>query len=139
MSCSGLHCAGCGGGAAVPVVALVAFLGIEWVVEHLVEVAAISATCGVLSIVAVVFLMRWGERRDAARRQLWTVRADALPPSQTRHAVSDSPRSELGFRDLHIHLDGVPSAEQAAIIRQALPGASGSELPSSRWESGAAC
>jgi hypothetical protein len=122
MSCSGLHCAGCGGGAAVPVVALVAFLGIEWVVEHLVEAVAVSAACGVLSVAAVVFLMRWGERRDAVRRQLWTVQADALPPRQIRHAVSDSARSELGFRELHIHLDGMPSAEQAAIIRQALPG-----------------
>ena len=104
----------------MPVVPLVAFLGIEWVLEHLLEVAAISATCGVLSIVAVVFLMRCGERRDAARRQLWTARAEALPPRQTRHGVSDSARPELGFRDLHIHLDGMPDATQAAVIRQAL-------------------
>jgi len=114
MTCSGLHCAGCAGGIAVPVVPLVAFLGVEWVIEHLVAVAAISGTCGVLSIAAVVFLMRWGERRDAAHRQLWTVRADALPPRQICHAVSDSAPPELGFRDLHIHLDGMPDTTQAA-------------------------
>jgi len=31
-------------------------------------------------------------------------------------------RPALPFRDLHIHLDGAPSAEQAAVIRQALNG-----------------
>ena len=135
MACSGLHCSGCAGGMALPVVPLVAFLGAEWVVEHLVEVAAVSATCGALSVAAVVVLMRWGERRDAARRQLWTVRAEALPPRESgtpvpiaaggiRHAVADSVtppvRPELGFRDLHIHLGGMPDAAQAAVIRQAL-------------------
>jgi hypothetical protein len=122
MACGGLHCAGCGvGGIAVPVVSLVAFLGLEWVVEHLVEVVTISATCGALSVAAVVVLMRWGERRDAARRQLWTVRAEALPPRESGTPVPiAADRPELGFRDLHIHLGGMPDATQAAVIRQAL-------------------
>jgi hypothetical protein len=107
------------------VVPLVVFLGIEWVVEHLAEVIAVSATCGVLSVAAVVLLMRLGERRDAARRQLWAVRADALPHRQIRHAVSDSARPELGFRDLHIHVGGESAIDQAAIIRQALNGRTG--------------
>ena len=113
MTCSGLHCAGCAGGIAVPVVPLVAFLGIEWMVEHLVDVAAISATCAVLSILAVVFLMRWGERRDAVRRQLWAVRADALPPRQIGHAVSDSARPGLEARALHLHFHGLPAPDRS--------------------------
>lgn len=65
MSCSGLHCAGCAGGVAVPVVPLAATLGVAWVVEHIIEVAAVSAGCGALAVVAVVWLMRWQERREA--------------------------------------------------------------------------
>jgi hypothetical protein len=41
----------------------------------------------------------------------------------TKHAIDDQDRwrrPALGFRDLHIHLDGQPSAEQAKVIRQAL-------------------
>jgi hypothetical protein len=30
--------------------------------------------------------------------------------------------SALGYRDVHIHLHGVPAGEQAAVIRQALEG-----------------
>jgi len=37
-------------------------------------------------------------------------------------AVTSAERPALGFRDLHIHIDGVPSADQAAMIRQALNG-----------------
>ena len=137
MGCTGLHCGGCAGGIVLPVGPLAAVYGLVWVAEHIIEVAVVSAACGVLSIVAVVFLMRWGERRDAVRRQVWTVRAEALPPRGSgtpvpitaagiRHAAADSVsspvRSGLGFRDLHIHLDGMPDATQAAVIRQALNG-----------------
>ena len=59
MSCSGLHCAGCAGGVAVPVVPLVAVCGLAWIAEHLIEVVIVSAACGILSLAAVVVLMRW--------------------------------------------------------------------------------
>src|ERR1700689_237836 len=71
MSCSGLHCAGCGGGSAAPVVAFAVFCGIDWIVTHLAEVIATSAVCGALSVAAVVALMRWAERRDARQAVRW--------------------------------------------------------------------
>lgn len=89
MSCSGLHCAGCGAGASVPPIALAALLGATWLTEHLIEVAAVSAACGILSIAAVVWLMRWQDRRQAAmaaRGSLMVTRLDAapLPPPARR-------------------------------------------------------
>jgi len=92
MSCSGLHCAGCGGGAGVPLVALLALEGFTWVAAHVIEVAAVSLACGVLSVAAVVALMRWQDRRQAAltaRGPLLVTRADAapLPPARPRAAL----------------------------------------------------
>ena len=129
MACSGLHCAGCAGGAAVPVVPLAAVFGLAWITEHIVEVAIVSATCGVLAVAAVVALTRWADRRDDRRAAEWRLLHTrevprALPGSAT--GVADIETSAgwptLGFRDLHIHLDGMPDAAQIAIIRQALNG-----------------
>ncbi len=89
MSCSGLHCAGCGGGAGVPVVALLALEGAAWVAAHVIEVAAVSAACGALAVAAVAALMRWQDRRQAAFAAcgpLLITRLDAapLPPPRRR-------------------------------------------------------
>jgi hypothetical protein len=114
VSCSGLHCAGCAGGMAVPVVPLVAFLGLEWVAEHLIAVAAVSAACGILSVAAVVALTRWCERREtraAARTTLWIAReVPAALPRPDRPAIAP----------VHIHFHGAGDGEQAEVIRRAL-------------------
>ncbi len=81
MSCSGLHCAGCGAGAAAPVVPLVAVFGLAWVAEHLIEVAIMSAACAVLSVAAVVALMKWGERRDARHAAIWPLLVNREVPA----------------------------------------------------------
>ena len=63
MSCPGAgHCAGCGVGGGAPVLAFAAFFGVAWVAEHLIEVAVVSAMCGVLAVAAEVALMHWGDR-----------------------------------------------------------------------------
>jgi len=123
MACSGLHCAGCGGGSAAPVLALTAFLGVDWVAEHLAEVAITSAACGALAVAAVIVLMRWANRRDARQRaaaSIWTIRAEPVTGTRVPDPLPTAERSALPFRDLHIHLDGQSSTEQAAVIRQAL-------------------
>jgi hypothetical protein len=89
MSCSGLHCAGCGGGGAAPVAALLALEGSAWVAAHVIEVAAISAACAALAVYAVAALMRAQGRREAvhaARYPLLITRAGAapLPPPARR-------------------------------------------------------
>jgi len=127
MPCGGLHCAGCLGGAGAPPVAFIELYGLVRVTEHLVEVVTTSAVCAILAVAAVMWLKRWTERHDAERAEqgsLFITRADAapLPPPRIRELLTDPGRPALGFRDLHIHLDGVPSPEQAAAIRHAING-----------------
>ena len=89
MSCSGLHCAGCGGGGAVPVVALAALEGFTWVAAHVIEVATVSAACAVLAVAAVAALIRAQERREAARAArgpLLITRPNAAPLPPARRA-----------------------------------------------------
>jgi len=127
MSCPGLHCACCsGGGGGIAILALVAFEGAEWVATHLVEVIATGATCAILATATAIALFKWADRRDARRAALWQFQYAREAPSvrtENRDFLSASAeRPALGFRDLHVHLDGLPSAEQAAVIRQALNG-----------------
>src|SRR5690348_16421593 len=131
MSCSGIHCAGCGAGAAVPAVALAGLLGFTWVAEHLIEVAAVSAACGVLAVAAVVRLMRWQDRRQAAfaaRGPLLITRADAapLPPAARRELPQVV---NIYFAD---------NATAARVARQALPAApvTFTQLPPGSYDQG---
>jgi hypothetical protein len=135
--CEGLHCGGCGSGgggikAAViaGTVALVAAVEVaEWVQAHAVELMIVTTVCVGLPAAAVVALYRWTGRREAA----WGARRAALrAAAEVSHPpVTNVPRggeiltggvdrAALGFRDLHIHIDGQPTAEQVQIIRQAL-------------------
>jgi hypothetical protein len=117
MSCSGLHCAGCGGGAGLPVIALLALEGAAWVAAHVIEVAVTSAACSVLSVAAVVALMRWQDRRQAAfaaRGPLLITRADAapLPPARRRAGLPPVVNNYFYVAD---------PAVAARVARQALP------------------
>ena len=122
MSCSGIHCAGCGAGAAVPPVALAGLLGLTWVTEHLVMVAVVSAACGVLSVAAVVALMRWQDRRQAAFAAcgpLLITRADAAPlPSAARRELPPVVNNYFYVAD---------AAMGARVIR-AIPGQAGDAI-----------
>jgi hypothetical protein len=46
--------------------------------------------------------------------------ASSDPARGEMQQAGETARAALGFRDLHIHLDGQPTDEQAAVIRQAL-------------------
>lgn len=98
-----------------------AIFGVGWILDHLVEVIATSAVCGALALAAVVALMRWADRRDARRVELWRVRAETVgPPTVVTPVAGTTTRPALPFRDLHIHFDGMPDTEQAAVIRRAI-------------------
>lgn len=129
-ACPGLHCAGCGGGSAAPFLILGGIFGAEWVIENIIAVAIVSAVCGILALAAVIMLMRRADRRDAGRAELWRTRYEALHPPGTviPVAVTAPAPSALPFRDLHIHLNGVPGAGQAEIIRRALTGNPSTEM-----------
>ncbi len=121
--CEGLHCPGCrDGGGKVALVGLgilvVVVEVVEWIAGHVWELLAVTTVCGALVIAAVVALFKWADRRDArhgAEKPFLVVR-------EAPAAVNSAERPALGFRDLHIHLDGAPTTEQAQVIRQALNG-----------------
>ena len=125
MSCSGLHCAGCGGGAGLPVAAFGAAYGFVWVTEHLAEVIVTSAACGVLAVAAVVALMRWADRRDARRAaatSLWTVRAEVIDAPRQQAAVPPAGQPAIAPAVVNLNFYGLPDEQQAAVIRRALDG-----------------
>ena len=131
MSCPGLHCACCAGGITVPVVPIAAAFGVAWIAGHLVEVAIVCGTCGALAVAASVALFRWASRRDDRRLAAWRLsRVREAPQIRAIRAdpVTPAERPALGFRDLHLHFDGMPSPEQAAVIRQALAGQPGDAI-----------
>jgi hypothetical protein len=126
------------------VVPLVAVFGLTWVAEHLVEVAVTCGACGVLAVAAAVAIMRWQDRRQAARGPLMTYRAE---PTQIRRPPTDFvPRSippvqlapheahwtaqmdqaadhpAIAPAPIHLHFHGLPDDEQAAVIRRAING-----------------
>lgn len=136
MTCPGLHCPGCSGGQSLAIlggtvaVIVVACETVTWVAEHVWEIGLTVAACFALAVVAGMYLERWAEARGAAfgeRHGIYS-RADVLagvgPPAVVRAVVVEAvpERPTLGFRDLHIHLDGQPDAAQVAVIRQALHG-----------------
>lgn len=114
MACTGLHCACCSGGAAVPPIAFAYACGAAWVAGHLVEVAVTSAVCGALAVAAVVALMRRQDRRQAARAarcSLFVTRPDALP-GPGRPAIAPAV--------VNLNFYGMAPDERAAIIRAAI-------------------
>ena len=122
MSCSGIHCAGCAGGAAVPVVPLAAFCGLAWVAEHIIEVGLVSAACAALAACAVMRLKRWTDRHDAeraARGTLFVTRAGA-PPPQLAHAARPAIGPVYNF-----NFYGAAGDTHAAVIRKAITGTAG--------------
>lgn len=124
VTCPGAgHCAGCAGGSAVPVLALAALEGFAWVAAHLIEVAAISAACGVLAVAAVVALVRWGDRREtrhaAAHPLLVTRPAPATLTATVIPQVRQGTPPPAIERHVHFHF-GPDDREAARVIRQAL-------------------
>lgn len=126
MSCSGLHCAGCAGGAAVPVVPLAAVFGLAWVAEHLIAVALISAGSGVLSVAAVVVLGRWQDRHAA---MVWAARgpARAVLPPVVRASVVPPGRPAI-TPHVTVNIFGAASPEQAAAVRSLFSGQPGDAI-----------
>ncbi len=130
MSCHGIHCPGCSGGqslgilAAVVVGLAVAGEVCSWVAERIWWIGGTLAVCFALAVAASMWLERLADARGARFAAAHGIlsRADVILPEPVRAVVVERvpERPALGFRDLHIHLDGVPSAEQAAVIGQAL-------------------
>lgn len=131
MICSGLHCAGCAGGMAVPVLPAIACLGAAWVAEHLVEVAIVSAACGTLAVAVVIALMRWCDRRErrhmAGRPLLVTRPAPATLTATVIPQVSQPERPAIP-QVVNFNFYGTGGTMAARVIRQAIPDRPGSSV-----------
>jgi hypothetical protein len=132
MGCAGLHCPGCSDGQSLGILAA-AVVGVAvadeactWVADRIFWIGGTVFAALALAVAASMWLESWADRRGArfAARHGILSRADVILPEPVRAVVVDPvpERPALGFRDLHIHLDGMPDAAQAAIIRQALNG-----------------
>jgi hypothetical protein len=130
MGCPGLHCPGCTGKQSAAVVAVLVVLVViadellPWVAERIWWIGGTVALCFALATAAAMWLERWADARGArfAARHGILSRADVILAEPVRAVVVEPvpERPALGFRDLHIHLDGMPTPEQGAVIRQAL-------------------
>jgi hypothetical protein len=135
MPCPGLHCPGCSRGQSAGILAA-ALVGlavadelVQWVADRIWWIGGTAAVAFALAVAASMWLEGWHARRGARFAAAHGIlsRADVILPDPVRTGNRDflsrpAERPALGFRDLHIHLDGVPSAEQSAVIRQALNG-----------------
>jgi hypothetical protein len=67
-------------------VALLCLEGAAWLAANIIEVAVLSATCGVIAVAVVAALIRRQDRRQARVGSLLITRADAapLPPPRVR-------------------------------------------------------
>ena len=127
MSCPGLHCSGCAAGVSVPPVALAATLGLAWVAEHLIEVAMVSAACGILSVAAVVALMRWTARREAAFGAVLAARHER--PALTATAMPQVTAPTVQVVEHHHYVHAIPAPDPAsAIVRAAITGEPGDAI-----------
>lgn len=130
MSCPGLHCPGCSGGqslgilAAVVAVTYVAAETVLWVAERIWWIVGTLAVCFALAVAASMWLERWADARGARFAAAHGIlsRADVVAPAVVRARVIEPERPGLAATQITVNIFGVPSAEQADIIRQALPG-----------------
>ena len=115
-----VQCAAGGGagifGAVLAVV--IASEGIEWVLARIWWIAGFAAIVIALAAVVLWRLMRWAHARDERYRQAWAERQAVL--AVPRPQVPGPQRQAIAPAPVHIHFHGLPDADQAHIIRQAL-------------------
>jgi len=137
VSCPGvtIHCAGCAGGVAVPVVPLLELYGAMWLAEHIIEVAIACAVSGALAVAIVIALARWADRRDARRAAAWEPRyLRAVPAASTpqsaeipHYGVPADERQAIAPTFV-LNFYGADSDTAARVIRQAIPGQAGDAI-----------
>ena len=137
MSCPGLHCPGCSDGQTLGlagglVLGLVVLdRAVPWVAARVWWIGGTLAVCFALAVAAGTWLERWNDRKAAAWGAARGIlsRADVVsvpavknvPPGGTSLTPGPGRRALPVPQVVNINFFGVPDAEQAAIIRQALP------------------
>jgi hypothetical protein len=114
-------------GLVIGALALASLQAIEWLAARIWWVIGTTVLSAALTVAAVLWLMRWTIRREAAlAAERATLRVEQVCGISTERGGSgrqigtrmqDSRTIEGG---LHIHLHGLDATEQAEVIRQAL-------------------
>jgi hypothetical protein len=102
---------------------------LQWMAERIWWIGSTAAVCFALSVAAGMWLERRADRRGARFAAAHGIlsRADVVLPCPVR--VTTMPvervqpeRSAIAAPQITVNIFGVPSPDQAAVIRQALPG-----------------
>lgn len=106
------------GGAGVLMAAAVAagIYGAAWVLAHLVLILATGAGCAVLTALAVRWLISWSDQRAI---RVWAQRPAQLSASQAPAVPRPGRPAITG--GVTLNFINLTPAEQAEVIRQALP------------------
>ena len=98
-----MNCCCCctGGGIVLPIGPLLWACGAVWVAENIVAVLIVCAVCGLLALVASILLLRWADRRDAARMAAWRARRAQIgkPITVLRAEVVEHPAGTYGLTE----------------------------------------
>jgi len=139
MSCPGLHCPGCSEGqslsvlVAVVVGLVVAAETVHWVAERIWWIGSTVAVCFALAVAAGMWLERLADRRGARYAAAHGIlsHADVILPAPARPAAvqAEPERLAIAAPQIVVNIFGVPSPEQAAVIRQVIPGQAGPAIP----------
>jgi hypothetical protein len=140
VSCPGLHCPGCSGGQSLAVLGAavlglaVAAEAVPWVAARIWWIGSTAAACFALAVAASVWLERWSDRRGTAWGAARGIvsRADVIlpPPARVPAAFpAAGARPAIAPAPITVNIFGQPTAEQAAVIRQAITPALDSPYP----------
>lgn len=140
MSCPGLHCPGCSEGQSLAILGgtvaglVVAAETVQWVAQRIWWIGSTVAVCFVLAGAAGMWLERLADRRGARFTAAHGIlsRADVIAPCAVRAEVvppAIAPAQAVITGGTHIWVSGLPDAEQARAIRQALTAQAGDTSP----------
>lgn len=132
MTCPGLHCPGCSGRQSLAVLAAVVFglvvadKAFAWVADRIWWIGGTLAVCFALAVAVSMWLEAWADRRGARFAAAHGIlsRADMILPAPAAAAGLPRQQPRPGIEPpaaIHLHFHGLDQAEQAAIIRSALP------------------
>jgi len=106
--------------------------GVEWVLVWLWLIALLAVAVAALTALAIGWLMRLARARDERIAVAWAEQRAALRASRPAQVAAPQPQA---VAPASVYVINVADADQAAIIRQALPGQS---VPGGTRDSGPA-
>lgn len=102
--------------------AAAAIEGTEWVLARIWWIIGAAFVIAVLTGLVLARLMRWARARDERDAVAWERRRVQLEVPRPARAAEIPPPQPQAIAPVSVYVINVANADQAAIIRQALPG-----------------